>query len=75
VFSKIIIEGQEAGLWKELIRLLPAECQPTKAVLVQPYMGLFFIASVSNTFYAMLCIPKPAEELRGPPVLPTWTTV
>jgi len=57
VFSKIMIEGQE-----ELIRLLSVEGQPTKAVLAQTCMGVFFIRSVSDTIFAMLFLPKPPAD-------------
>jgi len=41
-----MIEGQ-----KELIRLLSVEGQPTKAVLAQTCMGIFFIRSVSDKIF------------------------
>jgi hypothetical protein len=40
-------------LRKELIRLVSVEGQPTKAVLAQTFMGVFFIRSVSDTIFAM----------------------
>jgi hypothetical protein len=48
-----MIEGQE--LWKELIRILSVEGQPTKAALAQTCMGVLFIRSVSYTIFAILC--------------------
>jgi hypothetical protein len=45
-------EGQK--LWKEL---LSAEGQPTKAVLAQMSMGVFFTRSVSDTIFAILFFP------------------
>jgi hypothetical protein len=44
-------EGQE--VWKKLICLLCVEGQPTKAVLAQACMGVFFIRSVSDKIFAM----------------------
>jgi hypothetical protein len=60
-------------LLKELIRILSVEGQPTKAVLVQTWMGEFFIRLVPGIYFAMLFLPKPpADHLanrRGPPVV------
>jgi hypothetical protein len=53
-------------LWKELIRLLSAEGIPTKAVLAQTRISVFFIRSVSDTIFAMLFLPKPPADRRGP---------
>jgi hypothetical protein len=57
MFSKIIIKGQE--LWKKTVHLLFLEGQPTKAVLPQTFMGVFFIRSVSDTILAMLFLTQP----------------
>jgi hypothetical protein len=51
-------------LWKQLIRLLSVEGQPTKAVLAQPCMGVFFVRSVSDTIFAMIFLPKPPADRR-----------
>jgi hypothetical protein len=40
-------------LWKEQIRLISVEDQPTKAVLAQTSMGVFFIPFVSETNFLM----------------------
>jgi hypothetical protein len=55
-------------LWKELIRLVSVEDQPTKPVLAQTYVGVSLIHSVSDTIFAILLLPKPPGE-------PPWTTV
>jgi hypothetical protein len=39
------------------ICLLSAESKPTKAVLTQTYMGVFFIFTVSDTIFGMLFHP------------------
>jgi hypothetical protein len=51
---------------KKLIRLLSVEYQPTKALLTQIYMGVFFFRSVSDSIFAMLFLPKPPADRRGP---------
>jgi hypothetical protein len=51
-------------LWKELIRLLSVEGQPTKVVLAQTCMGVFFIRSVSDTIFARLFLPKTPADHR-----------
>jgi hypothetical protein len=57
IFSKIMTGGQK--LWKEL---LSAEGQPTKAVLAQMSMGVFFTRSVSDTIFAILFFPLKLPE-------------
>jgi hypothetical protein len=49
-------------LWKERIRVLSIEGQPTRAVLAQTCMAVYFIRSVSDTIFAMLLIPKPHAD-------------
>jgi hypothetical protein len=66
-FSKTIIEGQE--VWKELIRLLSVEGQPTKEVLAQTCVGVVFIRSVSDTISVMLLLQKPPANGCRPPVV------
>jgi hypothetical protein len=44
--------------WKELIRLLSTEGQPTKAVLVPTSLLVFFIRSVSDTIFKILFLLK-----------------
>jgi hypothetical protein len=46
-------------LWKELIRVLSADGQPTRTVLAQTCVGVFFIRSVSDTIFAVPFLPKP----------------
>jgi hypothetical protein len=50
-----MIEGQEV---MEISNSPNLCCPPTKAVLSQTYMGVFFIRSVSDTIFAMLFLPK-----------------
>jgi hypothetical protein len=61
---------KDEKLHKALIRLLSVAGQPTKAVLVQTCMGVFFILSVYDTIIAMRFLSKPpADHLanrRGP---------
>jgi hypothetical protein len=52
--------------WKELIRLLSVDGQPTKAVLAQICVGVFFIYSVSDTIFAMSFLPKPPRTTGRP---------
>jgi hypothetical protein len=52
--------------WSKLIRLLSVEGQPTKAVLAQIYVGVFFIRSVFDSSFAVPFLPK---QLRT-----TWRT-
>jgi hypothetical protein len=59
-----MIEDKKLG--KELIRLLSAEGQPTRAVLAQTRVGVLFIRSVSDT---ILFLPKPPADHRRPPVV------
>jgi hypothetical protein len=61
-------------LWKELIRLLSAEGQPTNAVLAHACVGVFFIRSVSGTNFVILFLPKPSAYRRGLPGEPSRTT-
>jgi hypothetical protein len=42
---------KDKKLWKELISLLSVEGQPTKAVLAQRCVAVFFISSVSDTIF------------------------
>jgi hypothetical protein len=58
-----VIEGQKT-LWKEVIRLLSVEGQPTEAVLAQTCEGVFFFRSVSDTIFAMPFLPKPPADSR-----------
>jgi hypothetical protein len=51
-------------LWKELIRLLSVG-QPTKAVLRDTHMGVFFIRSVSDRIFAIFFSSKTACGLPG----------
>jgi hypothetical protein len=51
-------------LRKELIRLLSVEGQPTKAVLAQTCMGVFFIRYVSDTIFSINLLPKPPAVRR-----------
>jgi hypothetical protein len=46
------------------IRLLSAEDRPTKAVLVQTCMGVFFILSVFDTISATHFLLKPSADRR-----------
>jgi hypothetical protein len=62
-------------LWKELIYLLSVEGHPTKAVLVQTFMGVFFILSVSDTIFAMFLLSKLPVDRCRPAGLPLGTTV
>jgi hypothetical protein len=57
-------------LQKELILLLSDKGQPAKVVLAQTCMGVLLIRSVSDTIFAILLLPKPAADRRGPPVVP-----
>jgi hypothetical protein len=70
VFFKIIIEGQEVT---ERTSPLPAEGQPTKAVLSQTCTGVFFIRSNLVQFLQCFFLPNPpADHLanhRGPSVV------
>jgi hypothetical protein len=61
-------------LWKNLIRILSVEIQPTEAVLGQVCMGAFFIRSVSDTIFAMLFLLKSPADHRGPQVEKLWLT-
>jgi hypothetical protein len=54
------------NLWKELIRLPSVEGQPTKSVLSQTRIGVFFIRYASDTTFAMLFLLKPPASRRGP---------
>jgi hypothetical protein len=49
---------------KELIRLLPVEGQPTRAVLEQTWMGVFFISSVPDTIFSTFFRPRPPADRR-----------
>jgi hypothetical protein len=49
-------------LWKELIRLLSADGQPTRTVLVQTCVGVFFVRSVSDTIFAVPFLPEAASD-------------
>jgi hypothetical protein len=55
-----MIEGREVAE----IRLLSAQGQPTKAVLAQTCMVVFFIRPVSDTIFEMIFIPKPPADHR-----------
>jgi hypothetical protein len=55
---------------KELSRLLSVEGQPTKVVLAQTCMGVFFIPSMFDTIFEMLFLFKTA--CGTPPT--TWRT-
>jgi hypothetical protein len=57
-------------LWKEII-LLSVQGQPTKAVLSQTCMDVFFIRSVFYKFFAMLFF----RNSHGPPGETPRTTV
>jgi hypothetical protein len=48
---------KDEKLWKELIWLLSVDGQPTKEILAQTCVGIFFICLVSDTvfFYAFSC--------------------
>jgi hypothetical protein len=59
-FSKIGLMTEEQQCTGR-IYLLSVEGQPTKAVLVQTCMGVFFIRSVSDTIIAMLFLPRPPQ--------------
>jgi hypothetical protein len=61
-------------LWKELIRLLSVEGQPTMALLSHICVGVFFIRSVSDAIFGMLFLPKPLADRRGPRGEPLWAT-
>jgi len=62
---------KDKKLWKELIRLLSVECQPTTAVLAQTCMGVIFhLFSVWYNF----CNAFSYETACGPPGKPPWTT-
>jgi hypothetical protein len=56
-------------LWKALIRLLSVECQPTKAVLAQIFMGVFLIRSVPDRIFEMRFVQKLRADRHGPPVI------
>jgi hypothetical protein len=64
---------KDKRLWKELIPLLSAEGQPTKAVSAQTYMGVFFIYSVCDTIFANAFSSETTLDLLvnccGPPVV------
>jgi hypothetical protein len=45
---------EDKKLWKELICQFSIEGQPTKAVLALTCVGVFFICSVSDTYFAVL---------------------
>jgi hypothetical protein len=62
-----MIQGQE--VWKEQIRVLSVEGQPSKAVLAQTCTGVVFIPSVSDTTFAMLFLPKTNADSGVPPVV------
>jgi hypothetical protein len=62
-------------LWKELIRLLSVEGHPTKAVLTQTCMVVFFIHSMSGTIFASMFLLKPFAGRREPPAETPRTTV
>jgi hypothetical protein len=66
---------KDKKLWKELIHLHCAEGQPTKTVLAQTCMGVFFIRSVSDKIIAKLFLPKSPTDRYGPPGEPLRTTV
>jgi hypothetical protein len=53
---------KDKRLWKELIRLLSVDSQPTTAVLLHTCMGVFLIRSVSDTIFAMLLLLKPPVD-------------
>jgi hypothetical protein len=57
---------KDKKLWKELIRLLSIGGQPTKAVLAQTCMGVFFVRLVSGTIFEMPFFPKPPLTTCGP---------
>jgi len=59
-------------LWKVLTRLLSVEGQPTKAVLEQTSMSVFFIRSVSDAIFEMFFS---SETACGPPGEQPRTTV
>jgi hypothetical protein len=63
-----MIEGQEVV--EKLIRLFSVECQPTKAVLAQTCLGVFFIRSVSNAIFPVLFVletPRTTASQRHSP--------
>jgi hypothetical protein len=64
VFFKIKIEGQGVT---ERTSLLSAEGQPTKAILSQTFMGVFFIRSYLIQFLQCFFLPNPpADHLANP---------
>jgi hypothetical protein len=72
---------KDKKFWKELIRLLSVDDQPTKAVLAQTCTGEFSIHSVHDAILFMFFFPKaPADRLangRGPQFEKryySWTT-
>jgi hypothetical protein len=61
------------NLWKELIRLLCVEGQPTKAVLTLTCMGVSFIRSLFDITFIMLFLPKLPADRRGPQFDKHWS--
>jgi hypothetical protein len=61
----MMIERQEKKLRKERSHLLSVEGQPTKAVLAQTCMSVFFICSVPDTIFEMLFFKLPADHLEN----------